>query len=349
MSQYDFSTIDADTKSGAALAADLNAWRDALHQMHSGGTAPSYAVKGTVWLDDSASPWVIKFYDGVTWITVFQIDEVANQVVASWIKPDGTEAMTGDLTLANSTPTAALHAASKGYVDAEVAAIVIADDAVEVAYDNATSGLTATDVQAALDEIDGAAITQAAADTRYLNEASNLSDLPSAATARTNLGLGAAALLGEAGLTLQTIYADSTATASITTVMPHDNTIPQKTEGNEVVTAAITPKRATSNVIVDFVFNGSLSNNGTFLTCALFLDSEAGARSAAAVEVDSSVAEQIVTGSFRMALGNTSAHTFKLRAGPSAGTLYQNQGPGGANRFGAVGPRATLKVTEVAT
>ena len=40
----------------------------------------------------------------------------------------------------------------------------------------------------------GGGITQSAADDRYLNEASNLSDLDSTGTARTNLGLGTAAV-----------------------------------------------------------------------------------------------------------------------------------------------------------
>lgn len=79
MSQYDFGTIDAGTKSGAALAGDLNAFRDALNSAHKAAAAPSYAVAGTQWLDDASDPlWLLKVYDGTNWITTLAIDTVAN-------------------------------------------------------------------------------------------------------------------------------------------------------------------------------------------------------------------------------------------------------------------------------
>ena len=55
MSQYDFGTIDPNTKSGTALASDLNSWRNALHTTHGGSTAPSYITAGMLWLDTTSA------------------------------------------------------------------------------------------------------------------------------------------------------------------------------------------------------------------------------------------------------------------------------------------------------
>jgi hypothetical protein len=80
MSQSDFGTIVASTKTGSALATDLNNWRDALYSGHRGGTAPSYAVQGLIWLDDAAgvTSVLVKRYDGADWITEGAINETAN-------------------------------------------------------------------------------------------------------------------------------------------------------------------------------------------------------------------------------------------------------------------------------
>ena len=80
MTQSDFGTIVASTKTGAALATDLNNWRDALHSGHRGSTAPSYAVQGLIWLDDAAgvTSVLVKRYDGADWITEGVINETAN-------------------------------------------------------------------------------------------------------------------------------------------------------------------------------------------------------------------------------------------------------------------------------
>jgi len=65
MTQFNFGTIVASTKSGSGLAADLNAWRDALHTGHKGPARPTYKVAGLSWINDAAAPWVDYVYDGV--------------------------------------------------------------------------------------------------------------------------------------------------------------------------------------------------------------------------------------------------------------------------------------------
>lgn len=78
MAQYDFGTIDPNTKSGTALATDLNSWRNALHSTHSGSTAPSYLVAGMLWADTTSANYELKMYDGAQWIQVAVIDATNN-------------------------------------------------------------------------------------------------------------------------------------------------------------------------------------------------------------------------------------------------------------------------------
>jgi len=80
MTQYDFGTM-LGSDSGTQLATDLNAWRNALHTCHSGATQPAYRVAGTRWLDTTVSTlWVMKVYDGATWIGMYSVDPV-NHIV----------------------------------------------------------------------------------------------------------------------------------------------------------------------------------------------------------------------------------------------------------------------------
>ncbi len=64
MTQFNFGTIVASTKSGSGLAADLNAWRDAMHTQHKGPARPTYAVAGLGWLNDTDAPWEDYVFDG---------------------------------------------------------------------------------------------------------------------------------------------------------------------------------------------------------------------------------------------------------------------------------------------
>lgn len=85
MSQSDFGTIVATTKSGTQLASDLNGWRTAVHSGHSGTTRPSYAVAGMTWTNTAANPYVVNFYDGTDDIVIGTINTTTNVFTPSGI------------------------------------------------------------------------------------------------------------------------------------------------------------------------------------------------------------------------------------------------------------------------
>ena len=65
MAQSDFGTINPTTKSGSALATDLNNWRDAIHSGHRGPARPSYVQGGMSWVQEvSSTTWRWYLYDG---------------------------------------------------------------------------------------------------------------------------------------------------------------------------------------------------------------------------------------------------------------------------------------------
>jgi len=93
MSQYDFGTIDPNTKSGTALASDLNSWRNALHSTHGGSSAPSYITAGMIWLDTTSANYKLKLYDGAQSIDVAIID-ATNNVARVAVDPAATSYIT---------------------------------------------------------------------------------------------------------------------------------------------------------------------------------------------------------------------------------------------------------------
>lgn len=139
------------------------------------------------------------------------------------------------------------------------------------------------------------------------------------------------------------------AVATFTTVMPYDDTIPQNTEGGEVVTVSITPAASGNRLIIDAIITYAPTAAGN-ISIALFQDSTAGALAASSRYIPAgslNVASQISIG-HEMAAGTTSATTFKIRIGNNnAGTTTIN-GDTGARKFGGVCV-SMIKVTEVST
>lgn len=147
------------------------------------------------------------------------------------------------------------------------------------------------------------------------------------------------------GDVVQSKVSESAAYTSTTTVMPGDNTIPQSTEGAELLTTAIVPAASSNWLEVEGEIPGSTSGN-IALCAAIFRD--AGANALAAAINTPSAADNMkrVAASIRVSAASTTSTTFKLRYGPNvAGTAYAN-GISTAGRFGGV-LYSRLRVTEI--
>ena len=138
-------------------------------------------------------------------------------------------------------------------------------------------------------------------------------------------------LISAIGAILQQIYAPDGVLATGTTVLPHDNSIPQNTEGDEYLSVTITPTKASNRLIIDGAAVLEHSVIGTTVSIALFKDSDAAALIATSDTNGVSGANSTVPLLFEMTAGTTSPITFKIRAGGAvAGTTFFN------NKFGGV-------------
>ncbi len=66
-------------KTGLDYRTEDNAGKKALLNHHKGSTAPSYAEAGMIWLDDAATPWVMKMHDGTDWISIGNVNATTNE------------------------------------------------------------------------------------------------------------------------------------------------------------------------------------------------------------------------------------------------------------------------------
>jgi hypothetical protein len=163
----------------------------------------------------------------------------------------------------------------------------------------------------------------------------------------TSGGVGVAPTFqASAGNLLQAVETvDSAVATDGTNLFPEDDTIPQNTEGGQVMSLAITPVSSTSELHIFVNVNGSHSAS-TRLGAALFVDSTANAlafscQQAAATTFMGVPLVHVVTS------GSTSTRTYKVRmAGMvSSGTLTFN-GQLGSRWFGGVSS-STMVILEI--
>jgi hypothetical protein len=147
------------------------------------------------------------------------------------------------------------------------------------------------------------------------------------------------------GRVVQVVNSSSSAVATGTTVTLVDDSIPQKTEGDEYMTLAITPTHASNKLLILFSA-GSFSTTalGTF-SVALFQDTTANAIAGTLTTIEQNYDRSIELFHY-MAAGTTSATTFKIRAGNINSNTTTFNGRGGGRYLGGV-MSSTLTIMEI--
>jgi hypothetical protein len=148
--------------------------------------------------------------------------------------------------------------------------------------------------------------------------------------------------------TIAQVVRDTDATyVTATTDLPCDNSIPQITEGEEVLSVAITPVNASSILRITAYLPLGASTAGQ-VGAALFVDATAGALNAIGQRVNSAAGMSPMVLRHTVAAASTSARTYRIRIGPDVGgpaEAYLN-GDGTSRQFGGV-CLASLEVEEI--
>jgi hypothetical protein len=147
------------------------------------------------------------------------------------------------------------------------------------------------------------------------------------------------------GRVQQVVNSQTGAVATGTTTIPFDDTIPQNTEGTEVMTLAITPKSALNTLLIDVTVFASVTAT-PWIIAALFQDSTANALATVASFNNLSTAGMTITFRHKMVAGTT-ATTFKVRLGPSSAATLTFNGQSGGRIFGGVAA-SSITITEIA-
>ncbi len=150
-----------------------------------------------------------------------------------------------------------------------------------------------------------------------------------------------------APVVLQVVEVSLASASSNAAATPVDTSIPQNTEGTEILTLSITPKSPSSKLYVEaLVYLGNSGSNNKAVA-AVHRDSAADAVAASFCNIDGvntvySLPVKAVESSVAQV-----ATTFKLRVGSDSGTTFWNRASTGATLGGVM--KTTLQITEVLT
>jgi hypothetical protein len=170
----------------------------------------------------------------------------------------------------------------------------------------------------------------------------------------TNKTLGSGTVM-PAGSVVQVAYAELLTSGTTSVAIPADDTIPQNTEGTEILTLTMTPNFASSYLLVQVIAN--LSENTDVAgpqgaIAAIFRDSGADAIAAdfALGDALAGTANTFNVANFsfcfRVAATAATSTTFKLRVGGETAVAMRWNGFGSSRRLGGSW-RTSMTVTEI--
>ena len=248
------------------------------------------------------------------------VSQVADAVEAEnlYIKRDGSLAMTADLPLVNSLPAGDLSAASKGYVNAQD---TIRDSA--IAGKVAKSGDTMT---GALTLPGNPVNALEAAPKQYVEQYVALSAL--------------------SGSIVKSAYSENSTYTSTNAVIPFDDTIPQNTEGSEILAASITPSSASNKIRVRVSLYCASSSGISTTNFAVFIEGIANAIFATSTYFDIALETKQVEFEFYSTPASTSLLTYKIRIGPGSASNNASINGNNSRKFGGVA-KCTLILEEI--
>jgi hypothetical protein len=152
-------------------------------------------------------------------------------------------------------------------------------------------------------------------------------------------------LLGAGSTVLQTVAATPyTSNTDITTAIPADDTIPQNTEGVQILTLTIKPISASSKIRLRFRGFG-MAAAGDSLSAALFVDSTANALNAVNFKNGNNLSCALHI-EHDHSPGDTASHTYNIRVGGSTASAARMNGTPTARLFGGVAS-CTLVAEEI--
>lgn len=137
------------------------------------------------------------------------------------------------------------------------------------------------------------------------------------------------------GAVIHSTFGSYATSADLTTQIPLDDTIPQNTEGTEIISMSHTPKSTTNKLRITFQGAGACSGSAHF-AAALFRDAIADAIAASFATTHAANVLETIGFQHEYTPGVLTAQTLAIRVGPMAAVTLRMNGISTGRRLGGV-------------